>query len=242
MYKLGVTSMSINLAFLILLLLLVIYLTFIEIFTVLFMITGMSHTRSSFQVISLLTNSGFTTSESEVVVSSRKRRRLAITTMIFGHIFNVAIVSLLVNVIISFSKDGRFDIVPIIIYIFIFLVFIYIPRRLPVVRIVFDKGVKKIGNRIMFSKNSNPLLILDNFNGFVIAEIKIAEVPEKLKNKTLIGSGISQDYGIRVLTIKRNDETIGDISKDDVIMDNDRLIIFGHLSNIIKVFKQRPSN
>ncbi len=233
--------MSINLAFSILMLLLVIYLTFIEIFTVLFMITGMSHTRSSFQVISLLTNSGFTTSESEVVVSSRKRRKLAITTMIFGHIFNIAIVSLLVNVIIAFSKDGKINITYAIIYVLVFLSVLYIPRRIPRIRIAFDKVVKKLANKVMFSKNSNPLLVLDNFNGFVIAEVKIFEVPEKLQDKTLSESQISVDYGIRVLMIKRNEMTIGDISKDDIILSNDRLIIFGPLSNIIKVFKQKPS-
>ena len=233
--------MSLNLALLILLLLIAMYLTFIEIFTVLFMITGMSHTRSSFQVISLLTNSGFTTTESEVVVSSRKRRKLAIATMIFGHIFNVAIVSLLVNVIMSFSKDGSVNILPAIICLIVFLGFIYIFKRLPFVRIAFDKIVKRLANRVMFNKNSNPLLILDNFNGFVIAEVKIVDVPEKLKNKTLLESRISKDYGIRLLTIKRNEQTIGDIKKDEIVISNDRLIIFGPLMGIIEVFKQRPS-
>jgi len=233
--------MSLNLALLILLLLIAMYLTFIEIFTVLFMITGMSHTRSSFQVISLLTNSGFTTTESEVVVSSRKRRKLAIATMIFGHIFNVAIVSLLVNVIMSFSKDGSVNILPAIICLIVFLGFIYIFKRLPFVRVAFDKIVKRLANRVMFNKNSNPLLILDNFNGFVIAEVKIVDVPEKLKNKTLLESRISKDYGIRLLTIKRNEQTIGDIKKDEIVISNDRLIIFGPLMGIIEVFKQRPS-
>jgi len=233
--------MSVNLAFLILLLLIAMYLTFIEIFTVLFMITGMSHTRSSFQVISLLTNSGFTTSESEVVVSSRKRRKLAIATMIFGHIFNVAIVSLLVNVIMSFSKDGTINILPAITYLIVFLVLVFIFKRLTFFRVTFDKLVKKLANKVMFNKNSNPLLILDNFNGFVIAEVKIVEVPEKLKDKTLLQTRISKDYGIRLLTIKRNDQTIGDITKDEMILSNDRLIIFGPLMNIIKVFEQRPS-
>lgn len=233
--------MSLNLALLILLLLITMYLTFIEIFTVLFMITGMSHTRSSFQVISLLTNSGFTTNESEVVVSSRKRRKLAIATMIFGHIFNVAIVSLLVNVIMSFSKDGSVNIMPAITYFIVFLVLVYIFKRLPFVRIAFDKIVKRLANKIMFNKNSNPLLILDNFNGFVIAEVKIVEVPEKLKNKTLLESGLSKKHGIRVLTIKRNDQTIGNITKDEIVISNDRLIIFGPLMSIIEVFKQRPS-
>ncbi|MBC7765102.1 MAG: TrkA C-terminal domain-containing protein [Hyphomonadaceae bacterium] len=233
--------MSINLALFILILLIALYLSFIEIFTVLFMITGMSHTRSRFQVISLLTNSGFTTNESEVVVSSRKRRKLAIVTMIFGHIFNVAIVSLLVNVIMSFSNDGNINIMPSIINIVVFLILLYTFKRLPFMRVSFDKLVKRLANKIMFDKNSNPLLILDNFNGFVIAEVKIIDVPEKLRNKTLLQSGISLNHGIRILVIKRNDQTIGDITKEEIILNNDRLIIFGALKSIVEVFKQQPS-
>ena len=70
---------------------------------------------------------------------------------------------------------------------------------------------------------------------------KIVDVPEKLKNKTLLESRISKDYGIRLLTIKRNEQTIGDIKKDEIVISNDRLIIFGPLMGIIEVFKQRPS-
>ncbi|MBZ9633367.1 hypothetical protein [Clostridium sp. FP1] len=74
-----------------------------------FMLTGVSNTRAKIQVISLLTNCGFTTTESEIIVSSRKRRKIAITIMLFGNIFNVAIVSLLVNMVIFFSKNKDFN-------------------------------------------------------------------------------------------------------------------------------------
>lgn len=234
--------MSFDLALLILLFLIALYLTIIEIFTVIFMITGMSHTRSVFQVISLLTNCGFTTDESEIVISSRKRRKIAITTMIFGNMFNVAIVSLVVNAIMSFSKHQSFNVMPIITYLISFIIFLVVVKRLPFIRLTFDKIVKRIATKVMFSKKSNPLLILDNFSGFVIVEVKIVDVPERLNNKTLLETKISKDYGIRILTIKRNEKTIGDISKDEIIQKNDRLIVFGHLTHITEVFNQKPSH
>jgi hypothetical protein len=238
----GGLYMSLDLAFLTLLLLIVLYIIFIEMFTVIFMITGMSHTRAKFQVISLLTSCGFTTTESEIVVSSRKRRKIAITIMIFGNIFNVAIVSLLVNALMSFSKDGSFSILPATLNLLGFLAFIILVKRVPFIRVYFDKIVKKIATRVMFNKKANPLLILDNFHGFAIVEVKIIDVPEKLRNKTLLESRISRDYGIRILTIKRNDRTIGDISMDEVIIQDDRLIAYGPLANIIEVFEQQPSH
>jgi hypothetical protein len=206
------------------------------------MITGMSHTRAKFQVISLLTSCGFTTTESEIVVSSRKRRKIAITIMIFGNIFNVAIVSLLVNAMLSFSKDNSFNELQDAFYLIIFVLFIAIIKRVPFIRVAFDKIVKRIATRVMFSKNSNPLLVLDNFHGFVIVEVKVMKVPDSLKNKTLFESRISKDYGIRILTIKREDRTIGDIAMDEVIIENDRLIAYGPLANIIEVFNMKPSH
>ena len=46
-------------------LLIIFYITIADIITILFRLTGMTEERARFQVISLLTNSGFTTQESE---------------------------------------------------------------------------------------------------------------------------------------------------------------------------------
>lgn len=205
------------------------------------MITGMSHTRAKFQVISLLTNCGFTTGESEIVVSSRKRRKIAITVMIFGNMFNVIIFSLLVNAITSIFKHENFDVLQVSLYLIAFLGFFTAIRRISFIRVSFDKLVKKIANRVMFSKNSNPLLILDNFHGFAIVQIKIVDIPDRFVNKTVIESRISKDLGIRILSIKRDERTIGDVSAYEVVIENDRLIVYGPLVNIVKLFKQQPS-
>lgn len=234
--------MSLDLVFLILLLLFVLYIIIIiEIFTVIFMLTGMSNTRAKFQVISLLTNCGFTTTESEIVVSSRKRRKIAITIMLFGIIFNVTVVSLLVNAVLSFSKNNQFNIFQAILNLLGFLAFILIIKKVPFFRVTFDNVVKRIATKVIFSNKANPMLILDNFNGFVIVQIKIIDIPEKLNNKTLVESGISKDYGIKVLNIKRDNKTKGNVSKNEVIMKDDRLIVYGPLHSIIDVFEQKPS-
>jgi hypothetical protein len=192
-------------------------------------------------VYSLLTNSGFTTTESEIIVSSRKRRKIAVTIMLFGNIFNVVIVTFLVNAVMSLSDKKDFSAFHVILYLLGFVTFIAVIKKMSFIRIAFDKLVKRIAARVAFSKKANPMLILDNFHGFVIAEIKIVEVPEKLSGKSLLKSKISKDYGIRVLGIKRNDLSMGDISKNEVIMKNDRVMVYGPLSSIVNVFEQKPS-
>ena len=42
-----------------------------------FRLTGMSEDKARFQVISLLTNSGFTTSESELILKSKKKKKFS---------------------------------------------------------------------------------------------------------------------------------------------------------------------
>ena len=56
-----------------------IYLVITELFTILFRFTGLPDERARFQVISLLTGCGYTTRESETILSNRRRRRLART-------------------------------------------------------------------------------------------------------------------------------------------------------------------
>ena len=60
----------------------ILYVIVIQIYSVLFRITGLAKEKAHFQAISLFTNSGFTTSESEVVTSERVRRGIAIAAMI----------------------------------------------------------------------------------------------------------------------------------------------------------------
>ena len=83
----GEMKMEINMAILVFFLLLLIYTLMSEAFTVMFRLTGMNTEKARFQVISMLTNSGFTTNESELILKDPLRRKLALLTMLFGYAF-----------------------------------------------------------------------------------------------------------------------------------------------------------
>ena len=93
--------MDITLSFLLFSFIILLYWVITELFTFFFRLTGLPDDRARFQVLSLLTGTGFTTRESELILGSRRRRRLARVTMLFGYVFNVTIVSALVNVFLS---------------------------------------------------------------------------------------------------------------------------------------------
>ena len=84
----------------------VIYFTLINIFVALFRITGLTKEKARFQVISMITCVGFTTGEAEVITLNKRRRRLAIICMITGNLFNVLIISLIINLISNITREN----------------------------------------------------------------------------------------------------------------------------------------
>ena len=75
--------MSFTLAIILFLLVIFVYLVFIEIFTIIYMITGISESKARFQVISLITNTGFTTEDSELIMNSNLRKGIAKFSKLF---------------------------------------------------------------------------------------------------------------------------------------------------------------
>jgi hypothetical protein len=70
---------------------LIIILVVIEIFVVLFRLTGLKVEVSRFQVISMMTGTGFTTGESELILGHPIRRKLAAFLILFGA-FSLAVI------------------------------------------------------------------------------------------------------------------------------------------------------
>ena len=73
--------MNIYMAFSLFSLIVLLYWVITELFGIFFRFTGLPDEKARFQVISLLTGCGFTTRESEMILSNRPRRRLARITM-----------------------------------------------------------------------------------------------------------------------------------------------------------------
>jgi hypothetical protein len=78
----------------------------IEIFVVLFRVTGLKLEISRFQVISLMTGTGFTTGESELILGHPVRRKLATFLILFGAFSLAVIISSVSNFL---SDDLRMN-------------------------------------------------------------------------------------------------------------------------------------
>ena len=228
-----ITSVILILAFI------VIYVIVIQIYSVLFRITGLTKEKAHFQAISLLTNSGFTTSESEIITSDRFRRRIAIAAMINGYAFSVIIVSLIINVILSLKEDMQDQTLIVMLYAFGIFVGLIIITQIPIVKKLFEKFIQFVATKVLRrNKNENIIIMLDNYGRDSMAEVYLNRVPEFMVDTALVDMKIKEKYHLNVLMVKRNGKVI-DVNRDTIFKKGDRLVVFGSTSSINNVFNKR---
>ena len=230
--------MNIYVALTIFSLVIVIYWVITEVFTILFRLAGLPEERARFQVISLLTGCGFTTKESEILLSSRRRRSLARITMLFGYVFNITIVSTIINVFFSMnSSEFGSSVFAVLIPLFT-IVLIFVLIRIPKVRSFGDRLFEKLASRIVKHKeNHNPVLLLDYIGSDSIAQVSLKFIPEEFKDVALSQSGLKKDYGILVMLVEHPGKKAGPAGADTVLCLGDKLTVFGNYNAICKVFR-----
>lgn len=214
-----------------------VYLLICEIFTILFRLTGLTEETARFQVISMLTTCGFTTSESELITSSRKRKKLAFITILFGYIFSVTIVSMVINFFMRLNDINSFHLISKGVLAIISIIFIwYSFLKIGFIKNNFDRFISKIGIRAMFKKQHNPIMILGIFKSEVIAEVIITNLPEELLEIKLKDSNVRHRYNLQFLTVVRNEDNSIPITGETILETQDRVIIFGNLKDIKRLF------
>ncbi len=235
----GEMKMEINMAILVFFLLLLIYTLMSEAFTVMFRLTGMNTEKARFQVISMLTNSGFTTNESELILKDPLRRKLALLTMLFGYAFTATVVSIAINVILRLNESKDFDILRFILPFLFWGCGFLLLIRTRWMRRQFDKMIESLGNRMIHSgKNKNSVIILDYIGEFVLAEVQVNRLPEPLQDKTISQASLKERYALSVLMVKRPGIFVSNVSGAVSVRPRDRLILFGPPSSIRSLFQK----
>ena len=215
----------------------VLYIYTIEVFTILFRITGLTKEKARFQVISLITCSGYTTSEAEIVTTNKKRRRLAVICMITGIVFNVIIISFIINFIGSVSNTEFVkDVFVNIVIILSIAIGIIIILKIPFISKILERFIEFTARKLFYHKQKdNTITMLDSYDKDAIVEIYLNNTPESLKNKTLAESDFKKRYNLNLLILKRHNRAI-DITKDTVIQDKDEIVVFGNKQTIKDLF------
>jgi len=117
-----------------------------------------------------------------------------------------------------------------------FFIIVFLLKKLRVFEFLLRGFVERITNWVIYGGGSNIIEILDNVGANTIAQVKVINVPEPLKDKTLEISNIRKDYMINVLAIITGRETNANVTKDDIIKKDDKVIVYEKVVNIKKLF------
>ena len=132
--------------------LIIVYEILVTVFSSLYELSGMTKDEARFQVTSLLTGTGFTTSESEKMLATKKRKRITRYIMIISYIFNISIISTLVTLFTTANGETMDDLIVGLIISLIILVLLIASKKITKCRTAIDKFflniVKKIYNKL----------------------------------------------------------------------------------------------
>lgn len=214
----------------------VIYYVLVKIFSILFRITGMPKDKAGFQSVSLLTNAGYTTGESEIVVSGRTRRHIATGAMLTGYFFSVLIVSLFINLFLSIDFSQLDSHLVIMFIWFGGLVLFFVILRIPFVDKALGKMMENVTVRI-FKKTAkeNFISVLDTYDKDAVVNIFLYKVPKALEGKRIIDTDLRKKLNVNILMYTRNGQNHY-VKADTIFSAKDVLIAFGPLSAIKEAF------
>jgi MFS family permease len=194
------------------------------------MLTGLDKQTASFQALSALTGTGFTTREAELVLDHPMRRRIISLLMIVGNAGMVAVIAGLVSSFLNFTSPwaiGRFIVLIVALYL-IFKLATY--TRLA--RFLSQRIEEKLREKLKLQKRTIGR-ILDLGKGFGIAEITLHE-GSCCVGQTLAGSDLGKKK-ILVLAIERDEEKILVPKGNHKLHAGDNLICYGSFKEMGEV-------
>lgn len=212
-----------------------------ELFTILFRFTGLPEEKARFQVMSLLTGCGFTTRESEIIISSRGRRRLARVTMLFGYVFNITIVTAFINIFLSLKVTQVEHVFQGIFLPMAVVVLVFTALRMPGVRAWLDNFLARLAGKVLRQGQENAVLLIDYIGQDSIAQVMVRHVPEYLQDVTLAESGLRAKENLLVMLVERGGKKPAPPTAVTIFRDGDKLTVFGDYRTICRAFEARES-
>ncbi|MCK4993834.1 MAG: hypothetical protein KAS13_02140 [Candidatus Omnitrophica bacterium] len=210
-----------------------------------FELTGIAWSMASFQSLSCFSGTGFTTKESELIMSNPQRRRIASTLIILGHAGFVTLIATLANslrpelfasdyTISLFNSAFPASIQPWV-KLGVVIIAIIVSYRIA----TYTQLDEKVTNFLRSRFFKNELIKRVTFEelvvatgGYGISQIEIFQDSPVL-DKTLMNSEL-RDAGVSVLAIQKEGEITPNPPARTKIDLGDKLICFGKLEDIRK--------
>ncbi|WP_231373255.1 MULTISPECIES: TrkA C-terminal domain-containing protein [Bacillaceae] len=210
------------------LLYLLIILLVIETSVIMFKFTGLEKPVSRYQVISMLTGTGFTTDESQLIIDHPIRRKISAFLILFGAFSLAVIISAITNML---SNDLRLTELLVINTVLLIILLI---GKIPFLQ---NKFQRKFDYEMHKNLDISELPIKDALyldENDVVTEVAIEE------DSDLVGTEIldlfEKEEDIKLLFIKRGEINIRNTMYNESIQAGDDLFLYGNKEEIEKKF------
>ncbi|WP_281864239.1 TrkA C-terminal domain-containing protein [Planomicrobium okeanokoites] len=205
----------------------------IEIGVILFHMTGLEKEIARYQVISMLTGTGFTTQESALIIDHPIRRRISSGLILFGYFSLAVIISSIATIL---SNDLRIELLLIIIGIL--FVFLFIFRNKSVFNRLEDRFEHEMDTE--YNLEDWPMktaLALDEEEMVAIIQIKHGSDYIGQKGRTLV----EESLDVVLLIIRRGDEILRFDLFEVELQEGDKIMIIGKEDHIKERYKEMLS-
>ena len=210
-----------------------------------FQLTGLEWSLAKFQALSCFSGTGFTTKESELIVSNPQRRKIASVLIVLGNAGLVTLIATFANSIRPRATEAKISLP----FLKDFMPSWLVPWTSLAIIIILTLVLYKLFTNIGFTGKLTSILrkfvlkkviakpvtfeeLLIATGGYGVSRITICP-DSPILNKTLIDSKL-RNHDITVLAIVRGHETIPNPSADAIFSLDDELICFGRLEDIQK--------
>lgn len=207
----------------------------IEILSIVLKLTGLELSKARFQVISILTHTGFTTRESELIVQHPTRRKIASVLMIVSYVAQITLITLLFNVLTQATRN----ILGTAIALFIMAAFVILVTQSKKLSNWFDQVTEKLlKKRIQKSASGDRIEQVLNLSPEFSIYGLLVDTDSFICDKTLSELKLKEHF-IQILKIDRGSEVIDFPLADTRLLAGDRLIVYGRIDALTQMIMQQ---
>ncbi len=214
----------------IILIIMVVLWLLVEILSVVLKMTGLDLSKARFQVISIITHTGFTTRESELIAQHSARRKIASWLMIVSYVAQVTIISLFVNILTQNEKQ----LLSLGILLLAAVVFVMVLTRTKYVYSKFNRLVEKmLSKRITKQKRRSIDSILKVSPGYGVYEF-VLDDDNPYCNLSLNDAKLNH-MQIHVLKVERGAKAVDFPDAEFVLQQGDKLVLYGNTESVTQI-------
>ncbi len=199
----------------------------VEVLSIALKVTGLDLEKARFQVVSIITHTGFTTRESELITQHPTRRKIAQILMLVSYVSTATLISIIISAFRNYRSFMYFSI-----YVCgVLLIILFLMRNKHILKrienLIEKQLIKQMKKNLRYKTVEEVLKLNDEYG---VAEFVIEE------NNILLGvalekSGLKQNY-IQVLNIDRGSHIVHFPKNNMVFRHGDKVLVYGQLEKI----------